>query len=398
MKHLAYWVWSLVLVLQCPIAHGAEREFKPLVVGLDADMSSGSAESGIAIKRGIELAVERINDRGGVLGRPLSLVVRDHQGNPSRGMDNIREFAAMDGVIAVVGGLHTPVALAELPLIHEHRMIYLGPWAAGTPIVDNGYSPNYVFRVSVRDSLAGAFLIEQALKRGYKRPALLLENTGWGRSNEKAMSEALKLRGIKPVSVQWFNWGINRVAEQYKALKMADADVIIMVANAPEGVVIVKHLADLRKEDRLPVISHWGITGGDFFKQAGSALAETHLLFLQTFSFSATSGREKTRDVVREYSERYGSGANGVTIPSPAGTAHAYDLIHLLAMAVKKAGTTERSIIRDELENLDSFEGLVRTYAPPFTPERHDALTQDDFYLARFSKTGDIIRVQDPVK
>ena len=92
------------------------------------------------------------------------------------------------GLEAVIGGLHTPVALDELALVHQHRLIYLGPWAAGTGIVDNGYTPNYVFRVSVRDQLAGGFLVGRALAAGYRHPGLLLERTAWGRSNEKAIT------------------------------------------------------------------------------------------------------------------------------------------------------------------------------------------------------------------
>ncbi len=70
--------------------------------------------------------------------------------------------AAMSNVVAILGGIHTPVAMDELKTIHELQMIYLGPWAAGTPVVKNGHSPNYVFRVSVRDEYAGAFLVGSA--------------------------------------------------------------------------------------------------------------------------------------------------------------------------------------------------------------------------------------------
>ena len=152
-----------------------------LIIGLDADMTSGSAQSGLAIRRGVVLALDEINAAGGLLGRPVELIVRDHRGNPDRGVDNIVEFAEMSDVLAVVGGLHTPVALRELKTIHDQQMIYLGPWAAGTPIVQNEYSPNFVFRVSVRDEYAGGFLVDRALERGLSKIGLLLERTGWGR-------------------------------------------------------------------------------------------------------------------------------------------------------------------------------------------------------------------------
>ena len=74
----------------------------------------------IEIRRGAHIAIEEINRNGGVLGRKLQLEVRDHRGNPARGVDNILEFSAMQNVIAVLGGLHTPVAMQELKTIHQH--------------------------------------------------------------------------------------------------------------------------------------------------------------------------------------------------------------------------------------------------------------------------------------
>ena len=58
-------------------------------------------------EQGIVLAIEEINKGGGVLGRPLKLVAKDHRGNPARGIDNMTDFANMHDLVAVVGGIHT---------------------------------------------------------------------------------------------------------------------------------------------------------------------------------------------------------------------------------------------------------------------------------------------------
>jgi len=99
----------------------------PIQVGLDADLSSGSARSGESIRRGVLLAMEEINQQGGVLGRPLQLIAKDHRGNPSRGIDNIEAFSQMDDVVAVMGGLHTPVAMKELKTVHNNQIPFLVP-------------------------------------------------------------------------------------------------------------------------------------------------------------------------------------------------------------------------------------------------------------------------------
>ncbi|MDM8522260.1 ABC transporter substrate-binding protein [Desulfococcaceae bacterium HSG8] len=382
----------LVFVLMMSQAHAADP--KPVIIGLDADMSSGSAESGEAIKRGAELAIDEINKKGGVLGRPFQLIIRDHRGNPARGIDNIEVFSEMKNLLAVVGGLHTPVALAELKKIHERSVIYLAPWAAGTPVIKNGFDPNYAFRVSVRDEYAGGFLVSEAIRLGYKHPGLLLEQTGWGRSNRRAMESALKERGLAPVSIQWFLWGVNDLSDQIGKINSAGADVIILVANAPEGVVAVSSVADLPKRNRLPIISHWGITGGGFFQKARESLLKTELVFLQTFSFLNPPFPDRATRLFEAYRKKYPDISSPRDIFSPVGTAHAYDLIHLLSRAVTKAGTTDRQAVRDALENLGEYKGLVRDYNPPFTRDNHDALNADDFIIARYGEDGAIIPVK----
>ena len=363
---------------------------QPIVIGLDADMSKGAAKSGEAIRRGLLLAMEEINAAGGVLGRPLALSVRDHRGTPARGRDNMEAFAAERNLVAVVGGIHTPVALAQLEAIHRHRLIYLGPWAAGTGVVDNGYAPNYVFRVSVRDEYAGGFLIDAARERGFHRVGFLLWRTAWGRSNEKAMRDALSREGAQPAAVAWFNTNQKNMRREIDALVAAGAEAIMLVSNPVDGIVAVREMASRPAEERVPIISHWGITGGDFFTAVRDALPKVDLTFLQTFSFYDPPFSAEAERVYDAYCLRFGGCRSPADVISPVGTAHAYDLVHLLKRGIERAGSIDRPAVRRSLERLDRHRGLVRVYDPPFTPERHDALDAGDFRLSRFDENGAI--------
>lgn len=393
--------FCLFLALACfPDPGAAERaspaERRPLVIGLDADMSKGAAQGGEAIRRGIILAIEEINAAGGVLGRPLELVLKDHRGTPARGVDNIEDFAAIDGLVAVVGGVHTPVALAELDAIHRHEIIYLGPWAAGTPIVDNAHDPNFVFRVSVRDESAGGYLVDAARRRGFRRLGLLLWRTGWGRSNETAIRGALEGIGSEPAAIQWFNSGQTDMSREIEALATAGADVVILVANPVDGRAAIRGIADLPEHRRLPVISHWGITGGDFHDQMSDTIAEVDLSFLQTYSFFDPTFPAKADAVYAAYCGRFGGCQSRADIVSPVGTAHAYDLVHILARAIEQAGSPDRRAVRDSLEMLGPYDGLVRRYDPPFTPARHDALDTSDYSICRYAEGGAIVPIVVP--
>jgi branched-chain amino acid transport system substrate-binding protein len=347
--------------------------------------------AGEAIRRGMILAVEELNRSGGVLGRPLELVVRDNRGNPARGIDNIEELARMDDLVAVVGGSFTPVALAEIETIHRHGLIYLGPWAAGTAIVDNGQRPNFVFRVSVRDEFAGGFLVNAALDRGFRNLGLLLWRTAWGRSNETAMTEALDRLAMEPAGIQWFNSGQQDMSAEIDALIASGADAIMLVSGVADGEVAIREIASRVDAERLPIISHWGITTGDMNHNAGAVLGEVDLTFLQTFSFADPPFPNRADRVYRAYCERFGDCTSPGRVPSAVGTAHAYDLIHLLHMAIDQAGSVDRDQVRRSLEALGPYQGLLRDYEPPFTPDRHDALDATDFRLSRYGRDGAII-------
>ncbi|MBX2809245.1 MAG: ABC transporter substrate-binding protein [Cellvibrionaceae bacterium] len=367
----------------------------PIVIGIDADMSAVAAEGGVAIYRGAQLAVNRINEQGGVLGRKLRLDVRDHRGNPARGLANIQFFADQPNVIAILGGVHTPVALKELPLIHEKKIIYLGPWAAGTSIVDNDYTPNYVFRLSVRDQHAGHVLVRHATQRKFKKVGLLLERTGWGRSNEASMTAASVQQDLEIVGVEWFNWREQDVAGQVVSLLNQGAEAIMLVANAPEGAVIIKYMASLPPKQRVPILSHWGIAGGAFTQLVGfDVLQAVDLSILQTYSFLRPAYPLKNDDLLRAYRDTFDSSVTARSVPAAVGVVHAYDLVHLLAMAITQAQTTDRTEVRDALENIDSYQGVFKHFKTPFTVLNHDALTHDDYIISRYDNQGYLVPIE----
>ena len=74
--------------------------------------------------------------------------------------------------------------------------------------------------------------------------------------------------------------------------------------------------------------------------------------------------------------------------------AHAYDLMHLLARAIDKAGSTDRAKVRDALEKLGPYDGLVRRYSAPFAADRHDALSPAQIFFARYTPDDRLIPIK----
>ncbi|WP_028023781.1 TRAP transporter substrate-binding protein DctP [Enterovibrio calviensis] len=349
-----------------------------LVVALDADLQGSAALSGLAIRRGIELALEEINEQGGLLGKPVKLVTRDNSMVPARGIDNIETFATLPNLLAVFGGISSPVMLAELDLIHKHKILTLAPWAAATPIVDSGQNPNYVFRVSVRDEYAAGFLLKGALEVSDK-VGLMLVNNGWGRSNYEGLSEVMKGLTLQPTSLEWFDWGEKEFESKAQSLVDQGAEAVIYVGNAIEG---AKFLDALSRHPNPPVvISHWGITGSEFAQKAAKSLEKVDLRVLQTISFIDNEA-PNVKSLVSKYHGKYFT-SSAEDIVAPSGTAHAYDLMNMLAQATRKAGKNDTGRIRQEMKNTDIHKGLMKTYQRPFET-RQDALTADDFIFTHY--------------
>ena len=383
---------GLVLLTLCLLGTQATVGFTqakpPITVALVAAMSGGSALSGEAIKRGLSVAIDEINARGGLLsGRTLELVVRDEEGNPSKGVTGARDVIEREKAVAVFGGLHSPVGLAMLPVFHELKVPYVGTWAAATAITRNGRSPNFMFRVSANDDIVDHFLAKHVIEKlGKRKPGVILENTPWGASNQEGLTKWFGRLGAPPVGFEKFNWGDPDMSPQLLRLRQGGADAIVMIANAPEGAQVVKSRAKIGWD--VSTVSHWGISGGRFPELTGE-LSES-VVFVQTYSFFGKQSDVGER-VIAALKARFAV-KGPEDILAPVGTANAYDAMHLVALAIEQAGAADGSKVRDALETLGDYRGLIKTYKRPFTPDEHDALTESDYILVTW-KGGRIVPV-----
>lgn len=386
---------TVALFVLCFLCASARAQPQPVRVGLDAEFGLDNSTSAQAVELGMRTAIAEINRAGGVLkGRPIELVTKDHRSIPARGIRNIEEFARMPDLVAVFGGRFSPVIIEELPTLKATKTLFMATWSSADGIIDNGMKPNYVYRLSLRDSLAMPKLLQTAHKRGLRKVGLLLTNTSWGRSNLAAAEKfAAANKDIKIVQTAWYNWREQTLVAKYNALRSAGAQVVVLVANDDEAAVLVREVAALPKAERVPILSHWGVTGGEFVRQAGPALNQVDFSVIQTFSFFKADPKQLERFMrnvatvskVRRIED----------IQGPVGVAHAYDLMHILAKAIDQAGSTDRKAVRDALEKLRPYRGLVKNYAPPFTPTRHEALSARELLIARYRADGVIVPTDD---
>src|ERR1700723_3375177 len=167
---------------------------EPGKIGRVAALSGQSAKSGEGIIRGLSIAIDEINAKGGLLGgRMLELVRRDDESNPAKGQTAARELIDKEGAVILFGGIDSPVSQAIVPLVNTAQVPFMGVWAAATNITRNGADPNFAFRVSAVDVLVDKALAQYAQKTyGAKNPGLMLINNPWGESNDKGLTAALE--------------------------------------------------------------------------------------------------------------------------------------------------------------------------------------------------------------
>jgi branched-chain amino acid transport system substrate-binding protein len=368
------------------IGAGPASAQESVKVGLVAAMSGQSAKSGEAIVRGLSLAIDEINAKGGVLGKKVDLVVRDDESNPAKGVIAARELVQREKVVAYFGGIDTPVSMAIVPFANQSKVPFIGVWAAGTKITRNDAPENYVFRVSAVDALVDIALVDYAIKKyDAKKPGMILINNPWGESNEAGLKSALDAKKMTAAGIEKFETGDVDLVPQLTRLKDAGADTLFMVANVAPSAQVVKSLD--RMGWNVPVVSHWGPAGGRFTELAGPSAEKVH--FIQTFSFSGNPS-PKSAAVFDALKKKYPEIKTAADVTPAVGIANAYDAMHLAALAIEKAGSTEGPKIREGFYQIGSYDGLIKSYAKPFTADNHDALSPSD-YLFTYFKGAEIL-------
>lgn len=404
------WLLSGVLLAGWLVwANSGYADAKPeaLKVVIDADFSRNQA-SALSIEKGIKAAFLEVNNS--VNGVPLLVERADHRANSARSKQNLKKAFADPHTLFVLGGMHSPPLIKNRQFINDHKMLTLVPWAAGGPITRYPSAENWIFRLSVDDTNAGLTIAQHAVQAGKcQTPHLLLEKTPWGESNQRSMTQAVVALTSREPAVTWFNWNVSQASFRIKlrAIKKAQADCLLFVGNSSDGLSMASAMLSLEPSERLPIYSHWGITGGDFQEQLShDQRQQLRLTFIQTcFSFVSSAPSDLSRKVFENIAAFSPEITTVKDISAPAGLIHSYDLGRLVLQAL---GTFElsqnmaenRNQLRLALENIQQpVKGLLKTYVRPFSvysesnQNAHEALNASDYCMAAFGANNEIVLV-----
>ncbi len=346
-------------------------------LGFNGDLSaSPSAQSGKAGVIGIEAAIADINAAGGVLGRKLTLVVRDDQSQPPKSIQNMSDLIDNEKVVAVFGPTNSGNALAWRHIPNQKKVVSMGMIGSGTDIT-KPMSPgadNYMFRVSMVDREQVAALATYAVKSGSKKIGLMAETTGYGQGGMKDMEEIVKLHGVTPLASEKFGVADTDMTSQLNKMKAAGVDTIIVWAQGtPTGQLV----RSMEKINYFPtMLTSWAADNITFFDAAGKNLASKPI-FMRTMVSPSTPAQKKLYD--RTVAKLAAPSAFPFVI-------HGYDAVLLVAEAIKQAGSTDGAKLKDALENLNApVNGVMKTYNKPFNKTDHEALTASDLAFVKWN-------------
>ncbi|WP_144155360.1 ABC transporter substrate-binding protein [Paraburkholderia sp. BCC1885] len=380
------WVIATATACFTIATHAAE----PIKLGVSGPFTGGSAPMGISMRNGIKLAVDEINAAGGVLGRPLVMVERDDQANNARGLQIAQELVYKEHVAASVGIISTGVILASQKVYQDAQIPLLTPGPSGTQVtkvfMTPAYPKSYVFRVSLVDRIQAGMIANEAINREHlTKVAVFADSSNYGQLGREDMTAALAKLNITPVDVEKWNQGDVDMTSQVLRAKTAGAQALLTYGEGPELAQIANEMVKLGW--KVPMIGSWTLSMPNYIQLAGPNAEGTR--FPQTF---VADGSPRRQAFLEKYEKAYHTNY----IPGAVWAAQGYDVVYLMAAAMKQAGTTDGPQVRDALENLNTkIDGLIMTYDHPFSKTDHDAIRDGSVAVMAEIKGGHVVKMDE---
>ncbi|WP_445492025.1 ABC transporter substrate-binding protein [Niallia sp. 03133] len=315
-------------------------------VGLVTQLSGGGALYGEQMKNGAQLAVDEINEAGGVSGKKLKLVVQDDQANPSESVKVTQRLVTEQNIDAWMGTLKSSDTLTDLTITSKQDIPSFVPIAVADAITQSGYKN--VFRNVSNNSLQVKALVDYILKnQPHKKIAIIAENTDYGRGLTEAFTKDFKAGGGKVINNEFYNVGQKEFNDQLTKIKSNKPDAIVISGLVAEGSLIVKQAKDLGMDTQF--YSYGGFMGTAPIDLAGKAADG----LIHTEYFTPVKGDKKIESFVNNYEKKYNK------VPDSYYSAATYDAIYLYAEGVKNAGSVEGAKVNEAIRGIKNFQGVM---------------------------------------
>jgi len=244
---------------------------KPVKIGVLTPLSPpGDAAAGQFIARGAKMGAEDVNARGGVLGgRKIELVVEDDAGTPEKGGAGFRKLASQDQAVAVVGQFHSSVMTAVQALAEQFKVPVFSTQASARQITERHLE--YTFRTHVIDPDRCQMWTRWVKERGFKRAALITENTDYGvglvEETKKAFASLYPGGELKTII---FDRQVVDLTPQLLEIKNWKPDILLNGGIGTPTYLIIKQAYDVGLHPSVPMlISYDAPSRPEYWKTLG---------------------------------------------------------------------------------------------------------------------------------
>lgn len=336
----------------CSEPHGADAR------NAHARESSGDIVLGVAwplsdakgtLKQGVELALAEINAGGGVLGRKLSLVMKDDERSVNKGMLLAQEFAQDPNLVAVMGHLDSYIAVPVAASYEFSGIVMVSPGSTGMRLTQQGFGR--IFRTMVNNRESGVQLAEYAAKQGYQRVVIYYINNEYGRDLANFFEQRandLNLTIVDRRAYEKVGGNHARVLAEWKHFHRFDA--VFLAGSLPEGAQIIREARALGID--AAILGGIGLDAPELIAQAGAA-AEGVVV---SSVFHPDIPRPEVQRFSQAYAQRFGA-------PPDASAAQGYDTLRLLAEAIARAGSAAPDDIAAALHATRQWQGVTGTHS-----------------------------------
>jgi len=326
------------------LSFGCGRERGEIKIGWIGPLTGDAAYYGEMVKKGTELAVEEINEAGGIKGLRIKVIYEDDQLDPKKGTLALQKLITVDKVPVVIQAAGSSVMLANAPIAERNKVVLISPTCSNDKIK---YAGDYIFRIWPSDAYQGKVIAEFAYNElGKRRAAVLYINNDYGVGLKDEFVKNFKRLGGEVVFVEGFAQGESDFRTILTKLKGLNPDIVFLSSLYKESALILKQAKELGLETQF--IGGDGNFAPELIELSGGAAEGT---IVTNMHWDPNSSDPIVRNFVRKFREKYNQDPE---VYAAAG----YDCIKVLARAIEMGGTTSDGI-KEALYKIKHFKGVT---------------------------------------
>jgi branched-chain amino acid transport system substrate-binding protein len=314
-------------------------------IGEYASLTGKEAAYGDTSHKGIVLAVEELNARGGVLGQQLELRTEDNQSKQGESATVVKKLLTRDRVVAILGEVASIRSLEAAPIIQNAKVPMISSASVNSRVTEVG---DYIFRVCFVDAFEGRVLAKFAAGTLQARRVAILTSASnaYSVGMTRVFKESFLADGGAIAAEQKYSEGDKDFRAQLTAIKNAGADAIFASGYYTEAALICKQARALGLT--LPIFGGDGWDAPPLLEIGGAAMEGTYLCA----HYSPENPSPEVQNFNQRYQARWGA------IPD-AWSALGYDSVLVLADAITRAGSADPKKIRDALATTKDFPAVT---------------------------------------